>query len=356
MAAASSTSSTNGVSVGPSTIASSRPRAPSARACRTDAPSAARAPRSRRRAQASAPHGPWREERQLRSRTDTAPRGNGSAADRWRPFNPSSWTASWNASPPRQAGSCPRPVTGMRRIRPPAVAAPALGGGTEALVAADGASVRQARADGASAWMRRSCSARQRRRSSSSSSSPRHRRAGPAAGAHGLSTRLADRLHPPGLRRRNRGQRRHGAAHPAADPGAGAVTRELERSPWRGRCCSSLRRRNDGSRPLGRAPAMRTDGMRVAQQAVRGRGAAGARRTRQMGSEGREQLQEVEYRYLESCVLSSRTYAASGWRSSTSSRRAGSRSSTRSRTSGQGRCGSPDGPSAARRRGRPDGI
>ena len=43
----------------------------------------------------------------------------------------------------------PGPVTGLRMIRSPRMLPPALGGGTEALVAADGASVRQARADGA---------------------------------------------------------------------------------------------------------------------------------------------------------------------------------------------------------------
>ena len=50
-----------------------------------------------------------------------------------------------------------------------------------------------------------------------------NRRAGPVAGRTACRHCLADRLHPPDLCRGNGGQRRRRAAHPAADPGTGAV-------------------------------------------------------------------------------------------------------------------------------------
>jgi superfamily II DNA or RNA helicase len=90
------------------------------------------------------------EERRLRSRADTGAAEERFRADRLEAINPVivdgfverlAAAAGWQLSP--------GPVTGLRRIRSPQVLPQALGGSTEALVAADGASVRQARVDGA---------------------------------------------------------------------------------------------------------------------------------------------------------------------------------------------------------------
>jgi superfamily II DNA or RNA helicase len=90
------------------------------------------------------------EEERLRTRTDTKAAEQRFRADRLEAINPVivdgfverlAAAAGWQLSP--------GPVSGLRRIRSPRPLAPALGGRSEALVAADGASVRQARADGA---------------------------------------------------------------------------------------------------------------------------------------------------------------------------------------------------------------
>ncbi len=79
------------------------------------------------------------EERQLRSRADTSAAEERFRADRLEAINPVivdgfverlAAAVGWQLSP--------GPVTGLRRIRSPRGIPPALGGGTEALVAADG--------------------------------------------------------------------------------------------------------------------------------------------------------------------------------------------------------------------------
>lgn len=90
------------------------------------------------------------EEQRLRSRADTRAAEARFRADRLEAINPVivdgfverlAAAVGWQLSP--------GPVTGLRRIRYPRLLPPALGGTSEALVAADGASIRQARADGA---------------------------------------------------------------------------------------------------------------------------------------------------------------------------------------------------------------
>jgi superfamily II DNA or RNA helicase len=90
------------------------------------------------------------EEQRLRTRADSKAAEERFRADRLEAINPVivdgfverlAAAADWQLSP--------GPVSGLHRIRSPRLLPPALGGTSEALVAADGASVRQARADGA---------------------------------------------------------------------------------------------------------------------------------------------------------------------------------------------------------------
>ena len=240
------------------------------------------------------------EERQLRSRTDTKAAEERFRADRLEAINP----VIVDAFVERLAAAAawqllPGPVTGLRMVRSPRVLPPALGGGTEALVAADGASVRQARADGALGLDEAIV-------------------LGPTEPPFVELVELAAAIGAPDLLRGARlvdtasltgytlliyaaetevsddaGQRtRRPTPVLVRYSGAGAfpVAWEvlLKLAPAQGQ--------EPAARPT---PAMRTDGVRVAQQAL----ADEVKRERaervKWVAKAREQLEEVEYRYLE---------------------------------------------------------
>jgi len=240
------------------------------------------------------------EERQLRSRADTKAAEERFRADRLEAINPVivdgfverlAAAASWQLSP--------GPVTGLRMIRSPHGLPPALGGSTEALVAADGASVRQARADGALGLDEAIV-------------------LGPTEPPFVELVELAAAIGAPDLLRGARlvdtasltgyilliyaaeTEVSDDAGHRTRRPtpvlvrysGAGAfpvaweVLLKLAQAPGQ----------DPAARP---APAMWADGMRVAQQALADEVQRERAERVKWVAKAREQLQEVEYRYLE---------------------------------------------------------
>ena len=138
------------------------------------------------------------------------------------------------AGPRREWPLGPGPARASARSTAQVPLPPALGGGHERLVAADGASVRQAINDGAQGSTTSSSSVRPRNRSPSWSTwrcTTRRDRAGPRR-RRSIDTAVADRLHAAGLRRPRSRRTTASAAHRRKAP---LLVRLLRRGRVRGR-------------------------------------------------------------------------------------------------------------------------